>query len=98
MASSGDIETLSANGQTAVTVTIGPARLSLTGTFGSGTAKLQAKDPGGNWIDVANGSFTAVTDTIFDFPARSETDLRVDLSGSTNPTLVVWIQGNAPHH
>jgi hypothetical protein len=99
MASTGYIKTLDADGQTEWVTVHGPVRLSLTGTFGSGTAKLQARTPEYNTaVDVKNGSFTAVTDTLFDFPAKSETDVRVDLSGSTSPLLVVWIQGNAPHH
>ena len=98
MATSGEQQTLNADGPSVTVATLGPLHLSLTGDFGSGTAKLQSKGPNGSWIDVANGSFTAVTDTIFDFPARSETDVRVDLSGATAPALVVWLQGNAPHH
>lgn len=98
MTSSGDTETLAEDGKTKVVTVMGPARVSLTGDFGGGTAQVQALLPDGNEVDLALGSFTAVTDTIFDFPERSETDLRVDLSGSTNPALLVWIQGNAPHH
>lgn len=99
MTSSGNIETLTADGKTKVVTVLGPVRVSLTGDFGSGTAQVQVLLPDdGNEVNVALGSFTAVTDTIFDFPERSETDIRVDLSGSTAPALLVWIQGNAPHH
>ena len=92
MASTGYIETLSANGNTTVQKVAGPVRLSLTGPFGGGTAKLQSITPAGNWVDVANGSFTAVTDTLFDFPLQANNELRVNLAGSTTPGLVVWIQ------
>lgn len=92
MASSGDRQTLAADGQTTSVKTINPVRMSLTGTFGGGTAKLQVQDPNEAWVDVAGGSFTAVTDTLFDFPKMSVNDLRVDISGSTTPALVVWLQ------
>ncbi len=98
MTSSGEIETLATDGKTKVVTVMGPARVSLTGDFGTGTAQVQAITPEGAEIDLTLGSFTAATDTLFDFPERSETDLRVKLSGSTNPALLVWIQGNAPHH
>ena len=90
--SSGERQTLSADGNTSASQTIGPVRLSLTGGFGSGTAQLQAKDPSNAWISVANGAFTAATDTLFDFPEDSVNDLRVNISSSTNPTLVIWLQ------
>ena len=93
MAVTGVRTALSADGNTGEYTAYGAVRLSLTGGFGSGTAKLQAKDPGDNWVDVANGSFTAVTDTIFDFPDFSKNVLRVNLASSTSPTLVVWLQG-----
>ena len=90
---SGDRQTLSANGQTNAKRYIGPIRLSLSGTFGGGTATLQSKDPAGNWVDIANGAFTAVTDTIFDFPGDVGNTVRVNLTGSTSPALVIWVQG-----
>ena len=92
MASSGDRQTLAANGQTTDVGTVGAVRLSLTGSFGGGTAQLQAKDPSGSFVNVAGGSFTAVTDFVFEFPANVQNQLRVDLSGATAPSLVVWIQ------
>ena len=92
---SGKRQTLAADGQTDAKAYSGPIRLSLTGTFGGGTAQLQARDPQGNWVSVAGGAFTAVTDTIFDFTAESQNILRVDISSSTTPALVVWIQGKA---
>ena len=94
MAVTGYRESMSGDGQSTALEVGGPVRLSLTGTFGGGTAQLQTKDPGGNWVDVANGSFTAVTDTLFDFPLEANNEVRVDLSGSTTPALVVWIQAH----
>lgn len=91
MPSEGERFTLTADGTTATYSAKASLRLSLTGGFGGGTAKLQAVDPAGNFVDVANGAFTSATDTIFDFP--EQTQVRVDISGSTTPTLVVWFQG-----
>lgn len=92
MGSSGDRQTLAADGQTTDYGTVGPVRLSLSGSFGGGTAKLQAQDPSGAWVDVAGGSFTIAADQLFDFPENVQNQLRVDMSGSTTPTLVVWLQ------
>ena len=85
-------QVLSADGSTSAVSFVGPARLSLTGNFGTGTAQLQVRDPSSATISVANGSFTAATDTIFDFPAHTPNTLNVDLAGSSAPALVVWIQ------
>lgn len=89
----GNKQTLSEDGDTDETQFIGSVRVVLSGTFGGGTAVLRAKDPLGVVTDVVNGSFTAVTDTIFDFPAGSVNVLTVNLSGATTPTLGVWLQG-----
>jgi len=93
MAGTGNRQALAADGQTNSKVFVGPIRLSLTGSFGTGTAKLQAKDPSGAFVDVGNGLFTAAADTIFDFPVSDSNELRIDLAGATAPALVVWIQG-----
>ena len=93
MAGTGNKQTLAADGQTDVKIFVGPVRLSLTGDFGTGTAKLQSKDPSGAFVDIANGLFNAVTDTVFDFPIGASNELRVDLAGATAPALVVWIPG-----
>jgi len=93
MAGTGNRQVLTTNTQTNPKIFIGPVRLSLTGSFGTGIGKLQAKDPSGVFVDVANGSFTAASDTIFDFPVSDSNELQVDLAGATAPTLAVWIQG-----
>lgn len=93
MATTGDRQTLSADGQTTPRNFVGPVRVSLTGTFGGGTFKIQAEDPSGAFVDVALTSRTAADDFIIDFPAGSENKIRGDLSGSTTPALVVWNQG-----
>ncbi len=89
----GNRQTLVADGQTTAKQFVGPVRLSLSGTFGGGTAVLRAIDPSNTAVNVVNGSFTAVTDTLFDFPVASVNVLDVDISGSTTPALVIWIQG-----
>jgi len=94
MAGTGNRQTLAADGQTDTKIFVGPVRLSLTGSFGAGTAKVQCRDPSGVFVDVANGSFNAVTDTVLDFPITESNELQVDLAGATAPSLVVWIQGN----
>ena len=96
MASSGDRQTLSADGTTLVRTFWGPVSLSLTGTFGGGTAKLQLIDPSGAAIDIAGGSFTAITDTYFDFPPNTKHDLQVNIASSTSPALVIYISGADP--
>ena len=93
MTSTGDVTTLSADGNSPFRTFKGPVRLSLTGDFGTGTAKLQANDPGGNVVDIAGGSFTAATDTLYDFPEGAKTELRVNLASSSAPDLLVWLQG-----
>ena len=89
----GNRQTLTADGQNVAKIFAGPVRLVLSGGFGGGTAVLRSLDPSGVAINVVNGSFTAVTDTLFDFPENSLNVLDVDISGSTTPTLAVWIQG-----
>ena len=92
MASSGQRLTLAADGQTSAVTTTGPVHVSLTGTFGGGTAKLQVQDPADNWIDVAGTSKTAVDDYTISFPAGSKSVVRIDISGSTTPALVIVIK------
>ena len=86
-AGSGNRQMLAADDDTVEKEFVGPLRLSLSGTFGGGTAKLQAKDPNGAFVDVANGSFTDVADKVFDFPADSLNIVRINMAGSTSPAL-----------
>ena len=94
MASDGYTETLAADGQTAWQTFVGPVVLKMTGTsFGGGTAKLQERNTEAATVDVANGSFTAATHQVCDYPPGSINELRVDLSGATTPSLPITIQG-----
>ena len=94
MASSGYTETLAADGATTWQAFVGPVVLKLTGaSFGGGSAQLQERNTEGATVDVAGGLFTVATHTVFDYPPDSVTELRVDLTGSSTPTLPVTLQG-----
>lgn len=65
--------------------------LTADGTFGSGTLKLQlSHDNGSTWTDAdaTNLAFTENKSMNFNLPACK---IRLNLSGSTNPNLNVWI-------
>ena len=87
-------QTLTANGNTTAVAAVGPVVLVLTGDFGSGTAQLQARPPGGSYIDLPDGSFTAAAAKVFNFPAATKNDYRISLSGATSPDLDVLIQAD----
>lgn len=93
MATTGDRQTLSADGQTTPRQFAGPVRVSLTGDFGGGTLKIQSEDPSAAFVDVAGASRIAADDFIIDFPPGAQNKLRSDLAGSTTPALVITIQG-----
>ena len=93
MPTSGDRRTLSADGQTPARKFVGPVRVSYKGTFGGGTAKVLQEDPSGAFIDVTGSARVAVDDFVIDFPLRSVNNIRIDLSGSTTPAFIGWIQG-----
>jgi len=92
--STGDRQVLSADGNTDPKKYVGPIRVSLKGDFGSGgTATIEDKGPDNLFDGVTNGVFTAEADKLIDYPVAEINEVRVDLTGSTSPTLVVWIQG-----
>ena len=84
-------QVLSADGSTSPVTFIGKVWLSLSGNFGGGTAKLQTRDPSSATVAVANGAFTAATDTLYDFPG-APTILNVALTSSSAPALVCRIK------
>jgi hypothetical protein len=63
----------------------------VAGTWGGGTAKLQASpDNGTTWVDVGTDvTFTANGMGNFQLPPGVL--LRLDLSGATNPDLDAWV-------
>ena len=85
--------TLSADGATsAVKWRGGDGNVEVSGTFGGGTATVQKSTDGGTtWkdMDTTNLSFTETT--FKTFRANDGDKLRVNLSGSTTPTLEVFI-------
>lgn len=88
----GDRQTLSADGITSDSKFIGPVLVSITGSFGGGTATMQARDPNSDLVAVAAG-VTADAGVVVDFPAGIINSIAIDLAGSTTPTVVIWIQG-----
>lgn len=83
---------LAADGLAGPYVSDGALHVKLKGDFGGGTAQLQALDPDETtWSDVIGGSFTAETDTVFDYPEQGQ--YQIDLSGATLPDLDVIFTG-----
>ena len=83
--------TLSADGQGAdTTCRTGQARVYVAGSggnnFGSGIAKLQFKTEQGNWVDVTGATGWAA-DIVQKIDTGFKTTFRIDLTGSTSPTL-----------
>ena len=58
----------------------------VSGTFGGGTAAIQIEDEGGNWVNVTDGSGTALFTKLVNC---GDFRLRVNLSGATGPSLNV---------
>lgn len=69
----------------------GKASWFISGTFGSGTAKLQTMSPDGiTWHDIPSMSATANAMLNFEAPAGR---LRINLASSTDPELSSWVVG-----
>lgn len=90
--SSGNVQPLTADGNTVSKAFIGPFRVIVTGGFGGGAAKVQAVDPNGATIDLPNGDFPAADDKLFPVPDDAVNVLSVNAFGTTTPTMSVWIQ------
>lgn len=89
-------ETLAADGSTTWQKVKGPCWVSLSGTFGGGTAIIQRKNKAAAAVAIAGESFTAITDRLIDFPPKSINEVRVTISGSTSPALVCSLQWSSP--
>ena len=61
------------------------------GTFGSGTAKLQASFDGGTTYFGVNAENTLTADGLGNFRLPT-CKLRGDLAGATGPTVDIWIK------
>lgn len=84
-----DIQTLTADGNGNEYTVHGNSGVWVhwSGNYGSGTAKLQFKDHGGTFRDVAGGSDTIATDDIYELPHG--TIIRTNLNGSSGAALIV---------
>jgi hypothetical protein len=90
-------ETLTANGTTIVGTASGFTRgtLWVSGTFGGGTAVLEAsRDNGTTWLALDQGGTTATTFTangMGNFQISGTYKMRVRLSGATSPNIFVAV-------
>lgn len=85
-------QTITADGQSASFIAEGPFTVHLSGTFGSGTAKLQIRKPGGvDYEDVATSDKTEADD--FEVLYNGTNTFRFDVSGSTSPSLYILVTG-----
>ena len=83
--------TLSADGQTDPVVIFGDFQVHTTGTYGGGTTVLQKNIPGIGFETLVDTDNTVAAD---DAVSNSEQNTyRIDLSGSTTPTVVVTFTG-----
>lgn len=89
--------TLAADGQTPSVAVHGKFNVSLSGTFGGGTASVQRSFDGGTtWLTVSRdsagnaASYTAAADVIGEEPEKGVL-YRLSLSGATGPSLAYRI-------
>lgn len=88
-------QTLSANGNTTWQQFEGPVWVSVSGTFGGGTAIIQRQDNAGSAVTVTVPSTitqTAAYDAYVEVPRATLNFWRVNLAGATSPDLDVMIQ------
>jgi hypothetical protein len=89
-------EILSSDGSTTWASVKGPVWVSLSSSFGGGTAKIQRKNHAGAAVDIVGESHTVAADRVIDFPTKSVNEVRVNLAGSSAPTLACSIQWTSP--
>ena len=89
-------ETLSADGSTAWTPIKGPCWVSLSSSFRGGTATIQRKNKAGAAVAIVGEAHTVIADRVIDFPEKSVNEVRVNISGSSSPTLATSIQWTSP--
>lgn len=97
------IDTLTADGNSAVWYVSTPHKgtVHLTGTFGSGTAKVQISRDGTTYYDFsAQNSAGTVADVAYTedeikaFDPFASGYYRIVLSGSTNPSIKIFVTGS----
>ena len=89
-------ETLSADGSTSYAKVKGACWVSLSGTFGGGTATIERKNAAGTAVAIAGESHTVAADRLIDFPDKSVNEVRVTIASSTTPALAVSMQWSSP--
>lgn len=87
-------EVLTGDGQTVAKTFRGPVWISLSGTFGGGTAKVRSQDESGAFVNIIGATFNAPVDQLLDFPPGAKNVLDIDLAGSTTPSLITNLQGS----
>ena len=88
---------LAADGSTSWSSVKGPIWVSLSGTFGGGTAIIQRKNSAGTAVAIVGESHTVIADRVIDFPSDAVNEVRVTLSGSSSPSLAVSVQWTSPN-
>lgn len=76
--------TLTTNGTSGVVNLVQPF-FRVSGTFGSGTATVQYKDPLGNWVALSSAAYTTASQLQSTYPRARQ--YRIVLTGSTSPSL-----------
>lgn len=88
-----DLQSLTANGNTNGVFVVGPVRVTVQGTWGSGATKVQEQNSDGAWRDVPNTGMTANDAVLIQYPPGAQNYIRVNLSGASGPSLTVITQG-----
>jgi len=79
------------NGSTnAASVSTGNHTITITGTFGSGTASIEASFDGTNWVAIPSSSVTAAS--MFNIYTYA-CNLRLTVTGATSPDITATILG-----
>lgn len=94
---SGLSQTITVDGSTDWVKVTGPAMVSMSNSFGTGTATIQFKDQADAAIALAGETHTVAADRLIDYPAGAKNELRVNLASSSSPDLDVVIQSSSVH-
>lgn len=84
--------TFSANGNSPEFQARERVHVSVSGTFGSGTATVQWRGDDGTWRGLASAVFTTAADQVIDLPNKTNTILRWNLAGATDPSVFAAIR------
>ena len=84
--------TLTADGQIDTFIITGDFQVHTSGDYGGGTTTLQMRQPDGTFETLADTDNTVASDDII--TNLGQNAYKVDISGSTTPTLSVTITGN----